>query len=142
MTSGAFLGAVGGGTLGLLTSADAPSAAAIEACERALGAWRGLAFAVLFLFGIGLLTPAAEGPRPLIRTTTSGGLDRGIDRGRAEPRRLPLAGRSREGTGGDVPRPIRGERGGDPRRSPTISGGGGGGGGSRGGARGGAARRA
>ena len=129
LTSGAFLG--GGGALGLLTGADAASAAAIEALRGALGAWRGLAIAVLFLFGVGLLAPAAEGPRPLVRASTSGGMDRGNDRGRAEPRRLPATGRSREGTSG-VPRPLREPRGGDPRRSP-VAGGGSGGGGGRGG---------
>jgi hypothetical protein len=131
VTSGAFLGAAGGGAFGLLAGADAASAAAIEALRGAFGAWRGLAFAVLFLVGIGFLAPAAEGQRPLVRASTSGGMDRN-DRGRAEPGRLPATGRGREGTSG-APRPLREPRGGDPRRSPVVGGGSGGSGGRGGG---------
>jgi uncharacterized membrane protein YgcG len=122
VTSGAFLGGAGG-MLDLLSGSDPAGAAAFEAVRAALGAWRGLAFALLFLLGIGFLTPAAEGPRPLVRANPGGGADRGIDRGRAEPQRLPLASRSREGPA-PAPRPIRGgERGGEPRRNPIAGGG-------------------
>ncbi len=120
VSSGIQLAGLGAGA-GMLPSEGLPgmeraplAMAAIHALGAALGALRGLAFAALFLFGLGMLSgafgPAQE--RPVA-------LGRGGEAGRRwEPRREAV--RAREMPRG--PRPGRGEEspssGGEPRRLP------------------------